>query len=127
MRVLVCGARDYSDSKKIWRILSNLQRALDPRDELIIIEGEARGADTIAKEWAEAHLPEENIKKFPADWDRYKRAAGPIRNKQMLEQGKPDLVLAFGGLNGRGTNNMVAQAKNAKPPVPVLEFDRDQE
>jgi hypothetical protein len=81
------------------------------RDGIVaVIEGEAPGADTMAREWAEDNgvLPE----KFPADWDRYGRAAGPIRNKQMLVEGKPDLVLAFSYdlKTSRGTRNMVTQA-----------------
>ena len=49
------------------------------------------------------------VEEFKADWDKFGRAAGPIRNAQMLREGKPDLVVAFPG--GRGTANMVAQAK----------------
>lgn len=48
---------------------------------------------------------------FPADWAAYDRAAGPIRNARMIAEGKPDIVLAFPG--GRGTANMVAQARKA--------------
>ena len=51
------------------------------------------------------------VKTFEADWDRHGKAAGPIRNKQMLDEGKPDLVVAFEG--GKGTANMIAQAEAA--------------
>lgn len=123
MRVLVCGARDYPHKYKVWTILSAIQSSQS--QPLIIIEGKCHkgGADLWAEKWALAHVPEENHLPFPADWKRYKKAAGPIRNKQMLEQGKPDLVLAFGGKNGTGTNHMVRIAKAAE--VPVLEYDRD--
>ena len=52
---------------------------------------------------------------FDADWQKYGRAAGPIRNKQMLDEGSPDLVIAFAG--GRGTENMVKQSEAKKVPV----------
>jgi hypothetical protein len=48
---------------------------------------------------------------FPAQWDRYGEAAGPIRNAWMLEFGKPDLVVAFPG--GRGTADMISKARKA--------------
>jgi len=50
---------------------------------------------------------------FPADWEKYGRAAGPIRNKQMIMEGKPDLVVAFHNniSKSRGTKNMVTQAR----------------
>ncbi len=51
----------------------------------------------------------------PAEWSKYGRRAGPIRNKQMLDVGKPHLVVAFPG--GAGTANMVKQAKAAGVPI----------
>jgi hypothetical protein len=82
----------------------------------------ARGADTWAAMWGSTKIPRENQLDFPAQWHKYGRAAGPKRNQQMLDEGKPDLVIAFGGLNGRGTNDMVRRSKNAG--ILVLEFDR---
>lgn len=52
---------------------------------------------------------------FPADWENYRRAAGPIRNRQMLVEATPDLVVAFPG--GPGTANMIRQARAAGVPV----------
>ena len=77
------------------------------RGVTIIISGCARGADTLGIEWAEARGIE--VGRFPADWDTHGRAAGPIRNQRMLDEGKPDLVVAFPG--GRGTADMVRRAR----------------
>lgn len=86
--------------------------------DFTIIEGEARGADTLAKQWAEErYLP---VEKYPANWDTHGKAAGPIRNKQMLTEGKPDLVIAFLAPNSRGTANMISQAEKAGVPVKVI-------
>lgn len=110
MRVLVCGGRDYSDREKVIKELTLLRAS---RHQLIIIEGGARGADALAAEFAKNYwIPHVQYK---ADWEKHGKAAGPIRNKQMIEEGKPDLVLAFPG--GRGTANMIAQAKAAGIPV----------
>lgn len=75
----------------------------------VIVSGCARGADTLGIEWAEANGIE--VARFPADWHTHGRAAGPIRNQQMLDEGKLDLVVAFPG--GRGTADMVRRAKAA--------------
>lgn len=108
MRVLVCGGRDYSDKAFLWNVLDGL----GPPEVSEIVSGMAPGADSIAAEWAERFgFP---LHKFPADWS-LGRKAGPIRNQRMLDEGKPDLVVAFPG--GRGTADMVRRARQSGVPV----------
>ncbi len=98
-KVLVCGGRDYNDREIVQRTLDRIKPAE-------IIHGAARGADTLAGEYAQDHgIP---CRRFPADWRRHGRSAGFLRNRQMLDEGKPDLVVAFPG--GPGTRNMVKTA-----------------
>lgn len=106
LRVLVCGGREFSDALTLGSWLGGI----DNKQGIgVIIEGGARGADRMAREFAEWRgIP---VETFNADWGKYPRAAGPIRNKQMLVEGKPDLVVAFPG--GKGTANMIRQAKKA--------------
>ncbi len=107
MRVLVCGGRIYWDSAKVNRTLSRVQ---SKHDRMEIIHGACRtGADELADRWAVRHYVQ--IHEFPADWEAHGRAAGPIRNQRMIDEGKPDLVVAFPG--GRGTADMVRRAKAA--------------
>lgn len=63
----------------------------------------------------ERYARERNIpvRAFPADWTTHGKAAGPIRNSQMLKEGLPDLVVAFLAPDSRGTANMIAQAEKA--------------
>ena len=116
MRVLVCGGRDYSDRERVWRTLDEL---LIPDDDMLpvgantLIHGGARGADLLADAWAVANWVD--IDMYPADWKAYGKAAGAIRNQQMLDRGSPDLVVAFPG--GRGTADMVRRARKAGVPV----------
>lgn len=106
MRILVCGGRDYANMQKVADTLE----ALSPSS---IIHGCAAGADDLADMWAGAnYVP---VLPFTADWGGFGKAAGPLRNKAMLEKGKPDLVIAFPG--GKGTANMVKQAREAGIPV----------
>ena len=101
-RVLVCGGRDYKDFDAVCR-------ALDPLPITHLIEGGATGADSLARQWAVRNsIP---FTTYEANWETHGRAAGPIRNKAMLDDGKPDLVVAFPG--GRGTANMIKQAEQA--------------
>ncbi len=73
-----------------------------------LIHGAAPGADTLAAGWAfDMGI---TVVACHADWTKHGRAAGPIRNGEMLKR-EPDLVVAFPG--GRGTANMVRQAKAA--------------
>lgn len=72
----------------------------------MLIEGGATGADRLAREWADMNGVQ--VLTFPAEWNIHGKSAGPIRNKKMLEEGRPDMVVAFPG--GRGTQNMINQA-----------------
>lgn len=107
-RVLVCGGREYTNVRHVFDVLD----ALDPRPTLII-QGGAFGADACASEWAwKRKVPE---KEFRANWAKHGRAAGPIRNQRMIDEGRPNLVVAFPG--GTGTADMVRRAEAAGIPV----------
>lgn len=119
-RILVCGGRDYLDYPKVNSVLDDIvQRANDP-SEVVIIQGGAKGADFLAKVyaycwgWGGLHCVE-----YPADWKAYGKGAGAIRNQQMLDEGKPDLVVAFPG--GSGTADMIRRARKAGVEVIVVE------
>lgn len=111
--VIVCGGRTYDDQETVERVLDELH-AQDPIT--LLVHGGASGADTLAHHWAEKHRIKRKI--YLPDWYLHGQAAGPIRNAQMLQEEKPDLVVAF--LGGKGTANMTFQAKRAN--VPVIEI-----
>lgn len=95
-----------------------MEDVLKQYDISTIIEGEARGADTLARKYAEEHGI--HVAPFPAQWDTHGKAAGPIRNAQMLREGQPELVIAFRGPNNRGTQNMIDQARKAGVETVVM-------
>lgn len=108
MRVLVCGGRDYNDADAVWDALDSLFRQ-SKHDCMEVIQGGATGADELARVWCLHHsVPYDN---YPANWKQHGRAAGPLRNQRMIDDGKPDLVLAFPG--GKGTADMVRRATAA--------------
>ncbi len=110
MRILVCGDRHWQNRLAIQRELVRLRKILG-QTQYTIIEGEAKGADTLARKVAESLGW--SVMRFFAEWDRFGKAAGPIRNRRMLDEGKPDLVIAFHANieRSRGTKDMVEQAK----------------
>lgn len=109
MIVLVCGGREYSDQRAVSRALNAVH---EKHGVEMIIEGGAPGADSLAFEWAFANgIPVAEVK---ANWDRFGRKAGPIRNRAMLKL-NVEAVVAFPG--GKGTANMVKQAKEEGIPV----------
>lgn len=114
MRLLVCGDRNWKNYNIIHNILKNIHPS-------VIIQGEARGVDSLAKRAAE----ELGVKvlSFPAEWNRYGRAAGPIRNEKMLKEGKPDMVIAFHNdiTKSKGTKNCLIQAKKMGIPTILVE------
>lgn len=115
MKVLICGGRNYSDVLALFKQMDRIDREV--RQISVVIHGNARGADTIAGRWAVARG--KDCKFFPADWSKHGRAAGPIRNQRMIDEGKPDLVVAFPG--GRGTADMVGRARAAG--IEVIEVE----
>lgn len=108
MRILVCGGRDFSDSNLVSKVLNEYQS-----HKPTIIHGAAKGADSLSNYWA--YENDCDVIAYPANWDKYGKRAGYIRNVQMLNEGKPDLVIAFPG--GKGTQMMINLAEAAGIPV----------
>jgi hypothetical protein len=117
MRVLVCGGRDFTDRALLEAELDRLHHA---RIFTVLIEGDARGADRMAGAWAEAQGIAHEV--FRADWDELGAKAGPIRNQQMLDDGRPDLVVAFPGRSGTDHMKRIARAAG----IEVVEVDEAQ-
>lgn len=120
MKVLVCGSRTWLNQKVIERELAQFP------DGTILIHGACRGADNISGYVARARGFE--VRPYPANWGKYGKGSGPIRNQQMLDKEHPDsegayidLVLAFheDPNLGHGTRDMVERAQKANPPIPV--------
>jgi hypothetical protein len=127
MRVIVCGGRDFTDRDLAFRALDWIDIYLFPID--FVIEGGQRtyddtgllvgGADWFGEEWALTRGVD--YESMPADWRRWKGAAGQIRNEEMIRRWDPDAVVAFKG--GAGTQDMIDRARAAR--VRVIEVPKD--
>lgn len=101
MIVLVCGGREFNNKSLLYSTLNAYRKMIDR-----IIHGGCRGADRLAGLYAfEQYIP---CTVFKAHWDQFGKSAGFRRNQQMLDEGSPDLVIAFQG--GMGTADMVSRA-----------------
>lgn len=115
MIVLVTGDRNWTNRKKIAAELYKRRKKIK-----LLIHGGARGADLIADEFA--RVMGIQTAEFAANWTFHGRAAGPIRNQNMIRFIKPDLVLAFHGnlKKSKGTQHMVKLARGQKIRVVVI-------
>lgn len=101
-RVVICGGRDYTFRNSDYELLNALH---EKHRFTLVISGGARGADMYGEIWARLNnIP---VRVFAAEWDRYGKAAGPMRNQVMAE--RADALIAFEG--GRGTADMLRRAK----------------
>ena len=118
MRLLITGGRDYMDFQALSETLDTLH-AQTP--VTLLIHGGARGADALSGAWAAFRdIP---TRVFPADWATHGKAAGHIRNQQMLDQAHPDAYLDFPG--GRGTQDMVARCRKQGVPRAIPRRPQD--
>jgi hypothetical protein len=118
LRLLITGDRYWTDDRIIKAVLDPLYAE---HPNMVVIQGGADGADTIAgdvAEWLGIKVLE-----FRADWNKFGRGAGPIRNQQMLDEGQPTAVMAFHPnlRASRGTLDMVKKARRANLPVTWLD------
>jgi hypothetical protein len=112
-RLLVTGSRDYGDHVRVTRILTPFMH-----QGITLVHGDGRGLDKLAaKTWTQAG---EDALAVPADWDRYGKRAGPLRNQQMVDLGGYIACIAFPLPGSRGTWDCVRRAELADIPVMVV-------
>jgi hypothetical protein len=110
MRLLICGSRDWQNKILIKKEIESI---LEVEKIEVVIHGGCRGADLIAAEVArDFNLP---VEEYLADWKAHGKSAGPKRNQQMLDEGKPSFVLAFHDDidDSKGTKDMILRSKKA--------------
>jgi hypothetical protein len=102
LRVLVCGSRTWTNADLITHRIAQLPWGST------VIHGGAEGADELAH--AAACVAGLATEVYCPAWGEYGRAAGPIRNRAMLDS-KPDLVIAFQVGQSRGTQDVIDEAR----------------
>lgn len=120
MKIAVTGGRDYRNKARVWQVLD---AAIDRLGLTEGVDGGAPGWDLFSRQWAEARgIPWKTVK---AEWHKYGRGAGPIRNGKILTLERPDIVIA--GPGNDGTQNMIDQTNEAisrGAEIRLIEIDR---
>lgn len=116
--LLIAGSRSFNDRETFEAVVSEYMGHAE--DEYIIVEGGAKGADSLAKEFGHKHC--EAVEEFRADWERYGRAAGHKRNDKMVAyiKEKGGKALYFWDGESKGTKQCIASAKKNGIAVTVF-------
>ena len=122
-RIIIAGGRDFTDKKFMYTALDRLFRDFDdemhmPIMPLEIVSGTARGADALGADWATANWV--RLKEFPADWDKYGKGAGYVRNEEMAIYA--NVLVAFWDGKSRGTKHMIDLAHKHGLEVHVYRY-----
>ena len=112
-RVVVAGSRNFNDYE---RLSVELDKLLADKTNVSIISGTANGADKMGEQYAHEHGLK--VEQFPAEWDKYSKSAGPIRNMQMVQTA--DAVIAFWDNQSPGTRHIIDYARKSDVPCKVI-------
>lgn len=131
-RILVTGSREFTERRWVWNTLVTTMED-SQATAVAVVHGGARGADSLASDFCSSRIVEELMDEHGvslveevhwADWDEYGKAAGFIRNQEMVDAGA-DICLAFlqAGAANRGTRDCMARVRKAGIPVRVVWSD----
>jgi hypothetical protein len=118
-RVIVAGSRGITDRGLVFSRIESITKRLWGKSGFEIVSGCARGVDTLAIEWAEHAGFAGSVVRFPAEWDRYGKAAGMIRNQQMAWYGTH--LVAFWDGGSPGTRAMIDMARREGLQARIVE------
>ena len=115
-RIVIGGSRHFQDYNIFCRLLDHCLETELNGCNITILSGHCSGVDRMAERYAEEHgIP---LAVFPAEWERYGRAAGPLRNRHMVEQ--CDGIIALWDGNSKGTKDLIATARKLDKPLWIL-------
>ena len=107
MKTIIAGPRDFFDARELELAITDARK--DGIEITEVVCGKAEGVDTLGEEWAKKRgIP---VKYFPANWNKYGKFAGRIRNGEMATYGESLIALCY-VIPSRGTFNMILQAKS---------------
>lgn len=115
-KVIVAGSREFDDAFQLETELNNYVEKLGEQYAVSIVSGMARGADRLAYQFAKENRVV--CHEFPADWDKYGKAAGYRRNAEMARFA--DALIAFWDGESKGTKNMIDTMRNLNKPVEIV-------
>lgn len=115
MKVIIAGSRDFNDYEKLKEVCDYM---LSRQTDVEIVSGAARGADILGEQYAKEKG--HSLKQFPAEWDKFGKRAGYLRNEDMAKYS--DALIAFWDGKSKGTEHMINLAKKHNLKVKVHKF-----
>ena len=115
-RVIIAGTRTFDDYDMLCRSMDYYLQNI--REPIQVLSGMARGADQLGLRYAQEHGYE--VQGFPADWEKYGKAAGPIRNLRMVQNA--DALVAFWDGKSIGTKNIIQLANERQLNIRVKRY-----
>ena len=115
-RVIIAGGRDFADYALLSEMMDDYLSKVT--DDIFIVYGQARGADTLGERYAKEHGYQ--VSYFPANWNRFGKSAGYIRNTEMAKNA--DALVAFWDGHSLGTKHMIATAEKLGLDVRVVQY-----
>lgn len=117
-KVIVAGGRDFNNYGRLRSVIDFMLSGIKTQKHIEIVSGGAKGADVLGERYAKEMGYA--LKIFPADWDKYGKKAGPVRNQQMADYG--DALVAFWDGKSKGTANMIANARMKNLLVRIIKY-----
>ena len=118
IRIVVGGCRYYNDYSLFCKFVDTCLLKIKDSYDIIILSGHCSGVDAMAERYADENNYDLEI--YPADWEKHGKAAGPLRNKKMVE--KSDCVVAFWDGKSRGTKSLIDYAKRSEKPLRICKI-----
>ncbi len=117
-RVVIAGCRDYTDYDNAKKYIDYYIKNIRKENDIIIVSGCANGADAIGERYAKENGL--RVEKYPAEWGKYGKSAGPKRNEQMARV--CDFVICFWDGKSKGTKSMIESAKKYGKPIRIIKI-----
>lgn len=113
MRLAIIGSREFKQYQYLVTLLDPIKDSIE-----WIISGGARGVDSMAERYARVNkIP---FLLFPANWDKYGKRAGFIRNQQIVDEA--DYMIAIPTPDSIGTRDSIRRAEIKEIPVEIFEI-----
>ena len=122
-KLIICGGRYFDDYEALEKVVDKVISELNSSEESEIVSGHCQGTDLLGEFYAEKHGLKCSV--FPAKWEKFGKAAGPIRNSEMIDyisDSENPMVIAFVGPNSKGTMDTVNKAVKAGFTVYKIEY-----
>ena len=119
-RIVIAGCRDYNNYNEAKKYISYYLNDIRKQNNIVILSGCATGADALGERYAKENGFK--VEKYPANWEKYGKYAGPKRNKEMAKN--CDYVLCFWDGKSKGTKSMITLAEEYKKPIRIIKISQ---